>query len=84
LYGFLLARGLRQAFLARSYFGVYLAGGLLAIFVSHILLNVAIAVQFLPVTGLPLPFFSAGGSFLVMNYAIFGIVLNIGMRRHHF
>jgi rod shape determining protein RodA len=36
------------------------------------------------VTGLPLPFFSAGGSALVTNFLLFGLVVNVGMRRFVF
>jgi rod shape determining protein RodA len=84
LYVGLLWRCLAAASRARNRFGSLLAAGLTAIFASHVFLNIFIATQILPVTGLPLPLMSLGGSFLVSNYVIFGLVLNIGMRRHNF
>jgi rod shape determining protein RodA len=84
LYLAMLWRALAAASTARNHFGALLVAGLASIFAAHVFLNVMIACQLLPVTGLPLPLMSAGGSFLVANYIIFGLVLNVGMRRHHF
>jgi len=84
LYVLMIARGAAIALQSRNHFGAYLVLGLLAIFAAHVFLNILIAVQVLPVTGLPLPLVSAGGSFLVANYLFFGLILNAGMRRHQF
>ncbi len=81
LYGFVSVRVLRLARYARDDFGRLLIVGLFATFLLHILFNVGMTVRLLPVTGLPLPLFSYGGSFLLTNYAIFGMIQSIGMRR---
>ena len=39
------------------------------------------SIKLLPLTGLPLPLFSYGGSFLATNYLIFGLIANVAMRR---
>jgi len=47
----------------------------------HILVNIGMTIGIMPVTGIPLPFMSYGGSSLMMNMMAIGVVLNIGMRR---
>jgi len=84
LYGMLIARGIRIARDAQDFFGCYLVIGLLAIFVIHILVNVGMSVGLLPVTGLTLPFISYGGSSLLTNFLLFGLVVNVGMRKFMF
>ena len=84
LYGVLIARGIRIARDAQDFFGCYLVIGLLAIFVIHILVNVGMSVGLLPVTGLTLPFISYGGSSLLTNFLLFGLVVNVGMRKFMF
>jgi len=84
LYGVLIARGIRIASDAQDFFGCYLVIGLLAIFVIHVLVNVGMSVGLLPVTGLTLPFISYGGSSLLTNFLLFGLVVNVGMRKFMF
>ena len=55
--------------------------GLLTIFLTHIFLNVGMSIRLLPVTGLPLPLVSYGGSFLLANYIMFGLIINVGIHR---
>jgi rod shape determining protein RodA len=69
---------------ARDRFGGLVAGGLLAIFSAHVLMNVAMTMGLAPVTGIPLPFMSYGGSFLVTTFVLVGLVLNVGSRRFTF
>lgn len=65
-------------------FSVLLISGLLTIFITHIIMNIGMNVRILPVTGLPLPFMSYGGSFLLSNYIIFGLIINLKIRRFMF
>lgn len=63
-----------------------LAGSLLAVGATsligfHVLVNVGMATGIMPVTGLPLPFITAGGSSLLANAVAVGLVLNVGIRR---
>lgn len=69
---------------ARDRFGGLLVAGLTAILAGHLVENVGMTMGLLPVTGIPLPLFSYGGSFLVSTYAIFGLVLNVASRRYTF
>lgn len=64
-----------------DFFGKYLVVGLLSIVLIHIVMNIGMTVRLLPVTGVPLPLVSYGGSSLAMNYLIFGLIANVGLRR---
>jgi rod shape determining protein RodA len=81
LYAFIIVRALRPAMTALNKFGRLSVAGLIACFIIHILFNVGMSLRLLPVTGLPLPLFSYGGSFLLTNYIIFGIIESINMRK---
>jgi rod shape determining protein RodA len=48
----------------------------------HILYNSAMVIGLLPITGIPLPFLSYGGSFTLLNYTILGLVLGVDFRRY--
>lgn len=72
----------RVAMRARDREGILLAVGLLSVFCFHVLYNSAMVVGFLPITGVPLPFLSYGGSFTLFNFLITGILLGIDLRRY--
>lgn len=76
--------GVRCARRSKERFGAILAFGITSIFFWQIFVNVGGALGLLPVTGVTLPFYSYGGSALLMNFACVGILLNIGMRRFMF
>lgn len=80
-YFFLLWRGVRLMSAAKDRFGALLITGVVSMFLFHVLINVGMTLGVMPVTGLPLPFASAGGSSLVTNLLGVGIVLNVHMRR---
>jgi len=84
LFGALFFRTALLSLRAKDAFGGYLLIGLLSLMVTHVLFNAGMAMGLLPVTGLPLPFISYGGSFLVATYLIFGLILNVDMRRYFF
>ncbi|MCK4666466.1 rod shape-determining protein RodA [Candidatus Dependentiae bacterium] len=65
------------AYYANSVFGKLLASGILFLFLFHIIENIGMAVGMLPVTGLPLPLVSYGGSSFLVFSAAMGILLNI-------
>lgn len=77
LYGAMLYGGIRTVFAARDRFGYLLAGGLTAMIFFHVLVNVGMTVGIMPITGIPLPFMSYGGSALLTDFAALGILLNI-------
>lgn len=82
LYGFYIANGARVAMRARDRTGVLLVASLLSVASFHVLYNTAMVVGLLPITGIPLPFLSYGGSFTLANFAAAGLILNVDFRRH--
>jgi len=81
LYLVLILRGILVAHRSRSRFGGLLAIGMTAIFLYHVLVNIWMTVGLAPVTGLPLPLLSYGGSAVISTLAAFGLILNVRMRR---
>ncbi len=84
LYGVLIWRASSAMYHARDRFGGLMVAGLTAIIVGHAMLNICMNIGLFPVTGLPLPFMSYGGSFLLSMYVIVGLILNVSMRRFVF
>ncbi len=76
----LLFRGLRVASLARDRFGQLLATGIVIMILFQVFINVAVNIRLLPVTGIPLPFISQGGSSLVTLFVALGLLQSILMR----
>ncbi len=77
LLGYLIVRGLRIAETAPDNFGRYLAAGLTIWIGAQAVVNLASMVSLIPLTGVPLPFISYGGSALLANLIAVGILLNI-------
>jgi rod shape determining protein RodA len=75
-----LVRGLRAAQMTRNRFASLVALGATAVFCFHIFVNVGVAVGIMPVTGLPLPFMSYGGSSMITNMVLVGLLLNVRYR----
>ncbi len=80
LYIVLLVAALRIAFRARDPFGMLLCGGVVAMLLFQILVNVGMAISLMPVTGIPLPFISHGGSSLVSICFALGVLQSVAMR----
>ncbi|QAA32032.1 stage V sporulation protein E [Clostridium manihotivorum] len=70
-------RGIRIAMGAKDAFGTLLATGITSIVAVQAIINIAVVTGSMPVTGVPLPFISYGGSSLVINMAAMGVLLNI-------
>lgn len=81
LFVVLLLRCLYVSRFARDKFGSYTVIGLMAMFFFHFVENVGMNLRMLPVTGIPLPFISYGGSSVIVSYIAVGIIANISMRR---
>ncbi|MCC7490996.1 MAG: rod shape-determining protein RodA [Fimbriimonadaceae bacterium] len=81
LYGGLLLRGWTTVALADSRFGRGVAVGCTTILLTHVWLNIGMVLGVLPITGLPLPAFSYGGSSLLTTLTVVGLLLNVRMRR---
>ncbi|MEA2452111.1 MAG: rod shape determining protein RodA [Actinomycetota bacterium] len=82
MFAFLMWRGLRIAAMSRDLFGTLLAGGIVALWAFQIFVNVGMTMGIMPITGIPLPFISYGGSSLITNFVAVGLLLNIHMRRY--
>ncbi|NLZ38251.1 MAG: rod shape-determining protein RodA [Firmicutes bacterium] len=81
LFAILILRIIWLASQAKDTFGMLVCIGIASMMLFHILVNIGMTIGIMPVTGIPLPFISYGGSSLLMNMMAIGIVLNIGMRR---
>ncbi|HZP96646.1 MAG TPA: rod shape-determining protein RodA [Candidatus Limnocylindria bacterium] len=81
LYVVLLFAALRIAFRSRDAFGMLLGSGIVAMLLFQILVNVGMAISLMPVTGIPLPFISHGGSSLVSICFALGVLQSVSMRR---
>ncbi len=82
LFALLVQRILLLATRARSRFGGILIVGIGGIFVFHVAVNVSMTLGLAPVTGLPLPFLSYGGTFLVTVLFLCGLLINVSLRRN--
>lgn len=81
-FALLLWRALRIAALSRDTFGTLVAGGVVAVFGFQVFINVGMAVGIMPVTGLPLPFVSFGGTSLIGSFLMVGLLQNVHMHRY--
>lgn len=81
LYFLILLRMIHDAQLAPDRGGGFLVMGVVAVLAFHIVVNVGMVVGMMPVTGIPLPLMSAGGSSLLFMFAAFGVVMNVRMAR---
>lgn len=76
-----LVRIWRIAHLSRDLFGTYLCAGVFTMLLWQVFQNTGMTIGIMPVTGLPMPFISYGGSSLVTYFCMFGLVQSVHMRR---
>lgn len=81
LFYLLLMRTMRIARRSRDALGSYICVGVGSMILFHVFENIGMAMGIMPITGIPLPFMSYGGSSMWTNMIAFGLVLNVGMRR---
>jgi rod shape determining protein RodA len=84
LFGVVLWNGIRIAGLARDRFGTLLAIGVTALFAVHVFVNIAMTIGLVPITGIPLPFISYGGSFALNCCVLQGLVQSVYRFRKEF
>ena len=84
LFGIVLINGIRIAGLARDRFGTLLAVGVTVLFAVHVFVNIAMTIGLVPVTGIPLPFISYGGSFVLSCCLLQGLVQSVYRFRKDF
>ncbi|MGI6626790.1 MAG: rod shape-determining protein RodA [Bacillota bacterium] len=82
VYALLLYRCLVSAFESPDKEGTLVAGGVLIMFLFQILVNIGMTMGIMPVTGIPLPFLSYGGTALMVNAFSIGLVLNVSWKRY--
>jgi rod shape determining protein RodA len=75
-------RGLRIAAVARDPFGTLIAAGVVSMLVFQAFVNIGMTIGIMPITGIPLPFVSYGGSSLVSSFLAVGLLENVHMRRY--
>lgn len=81
LFAVLAFGGMRAALRARDKFGRLLAVGVTVLVMFHVFVNMAMTIGLMPITGIPLPLVSYGGSFMVCTLAMLGIVQSVYVRR---
>src|SRR5215203_859597 len=81
LYSVVLFTGIRIAGQARDRLGKLLAVGVVAMFFSHVFINIGMNIRIMPVTGVPLPLLSYGGSSVLASLIAAGILQNIYIHR---
>jgi rod shape determining protein RodA len=81
LYFLVLMRLIHNAQTAPDRAGTFVVMGVVAVLTFHVLVNVGMVVGFMPVTGIPLPLMSYGGSSILFMFLALGIVMNVRMRR---
>jgi rod shape determining protein RodA len=81
LYALLLWRAIRIASLAKDPFGTFAASGIASMFAIQMFVNVGMVLGIMPITGIPLPFLSYGGSSIIASFIAIGMLESIHMRR---
>jgi len=81
LYFVMIMRIVQNAQTAPERAGMYICMGVAALLLSHVLINVGMVAGLMPVTGIPLPFMSAGGSSIWTSFLALGLVHNVRLRR---
>jgi rod shape determining protein RodA len=84
LYTVIILNGFRIAGLSRDRFGMLLAVGVSVLLLVHVFINVGMTMGLTPVTGLPLPFMTYGGSFLLSCCVLQGLVQSVYRFRKDF
>ena len=81
IYTVLLIRIINVAKTSKDTYGMLVTSGIFAMIFCHFIENIGMTMGLLPITGIPLPFVSYGGSNLLTNFISIGIVLSVSARR---
>lgn len=82
LYAVYIRSAARMAMRSRDRAGILLVTALLSVFTFHVLYNASMLIGLLPITGIPLPLLSYGGSFTLASFLTTGLILNVDYRRY--
>lgn len=77
LFGMIITSGMNIGMVARDKFGRLLSVGVVAMIFSHVFVNMAMTIGLMPITGLPLPLLSYGGTFMVVTMSALGVVQSV-------
>ena len=78
-FGYLINSIIRNSYLSKDKFSSLILIGLGSIILAHVFVNTAMTVGLIPVKGLPLPFISAGGTFLITSYLMIGLIMRFSI-----
>lgn len=81
LYLIIIVRGFETTYYAKDEFGTLISLGISTMFLFYVTVNIGMTMGLMPVVGIPLPFFSYGGTALLSNFVCVGLLINIRMRR---
>ena len=81
LFAILIWRAIRISYLSKDPFGTYVAAGIASMFAIQMFVNLGMVLGIMPITGIPLPLVSYGGSAMIANLIAVGLLLNVHMRR---
>jgi rod shape determining protein RodA len=82
VYFLIIGRAIQIAQTARDKLGIYITMGALGVLMFHILENIGMVVGLMPITGIPLPLLSYGGSSVMATFMLLGLIINVRMRRY--
>lgn len=82
LYAYIIFKSIRISFRSRDRFGMLVVVGIVSMLAFQVFENIGMTMGLMPVTGIPLPFMSYGGSSMLTNMAAIGLILNVGVRQH--
>ena len=77
LYALLIWRGLRILTMAKNLYGALIAGGILAMLMFQVFVNVGMTIGIMPITGVPFPLMSYGGSSVLVTFIALGLLQSI-------
>lgn len=81
LFVVIVGGALRSVFAAQDRFGLLLSIGLVTMLAFHMVVNIGMTIGIMPITGIPLPFMSYGGSALITDYLAVGILINVALQK---
>ena len=84
LYGIILFSGIKTAGESRDRLGRLLAVGVVTLFFIHVFVNIGMNIKLMPVTGIPLPLLSAGGTSVLCSLIAVGVLQNIHLYRKRY
>jgi rod shape determining protein RodA len=77
LYALLIWRGLRILTMAKNLYGALIAGGIVAMLMFQVFVNVGMTIGIMPITGVPLPLMSYGGSSVLVTFLALGLLQSV-------